>query len=174
MLESDPPAELPGNRQQPVQGSQFAHPGMIECSRQECEESQAQRKPGAGSDEDPDVGTMAAEGAGIGGAVGGTLGATVAGLAALGTSLVLPGAGFIVGPVVAALAGAGAGAATGGLVGALVGWGIPEEHAPPSRHGLPGVHSPLSALASLPARAEHLLEMLGTSPPKGMGLPTQE
>jgi hypothetical protein len=49
-------------------------------------------------------------------------------VAAIGTSLVLPGLGLVVaGPIAAALAGAGAGGAAGGLVGALIGWGIPEE-----------------------------------------------
>lgn len=76
-----------------------------------------------------ELGTKAAEGAGIGGAVGGTIGAIAAAVAAVGTSLAIPGLGLVIaGPIVAALAGAGAGAATGGLVGALIGWGIPEEH----------------------------------------------
>ena len=75
-----------------------------------------------------ELGSKAAEGAGIGGAIGGTLGAIAAALAAVGTSIALPGLGLVIaGPVAAALAGAGAGAATGGLVGALIGWGIPEE-----------------------------------------------
>lgn len=75
-----------------------------------------------------ELGTKAAEGAGIGGAIGGTVGAIAAAVAAVGTSIALPGLGLVIaGPVAAALAGAGAGAATGGLVGALIGWGIPEE-----------------------------------------------
>jgi hypothetical protein len=75
-----------------------------------------------------ELGTKAAEGAGIGGAIGGTLGAIAAAIAAVGTSIVLPGAGLVVaGPLAAALAGGGAGAATGGLLGALIGSGIPEE-----------------------------------------------
>ena len=68
-----------------------------------------------------ELGTKAAEGAGIGGAI-------AAAVAAVGTSLVLPGLGLVIaGPIAAALAGAGAGGAAGGLVGALIGWGIPEE-----------------------------------------------
>ncbi len=75
-----------------------------------------------------ELGSKAAEGAGIGGAIGGTLGALAAGLAAVGTSIVVPGLGLVVaGPLAAALAGAGAGGVTGGLLGALIGWGIPEE-----------------------------------------------
>lgn len=82
---------------------------------------------GEGS-EQTELGSKAAEGAGIGGAIGGTLGAIAAAIAAIGTSIAIPGLGLVVaGPVAAALAGAGAGAATGGLVGALIGWGIPEE-----------------------------------------------
>src|SRR5438445_10656484 len=61
-------------------------------------------------DIDPELGTKAAEGTGVGGLIGGTLGAVVAGVAAAGTNLVLPGLGLIVwGPLAAALAGAGAG-----------------------------------------------------------------
>lgn len=75
-----------------------------------------------------ELGTKAAEGAGVGGAIGGTLGAIAAAIAAVGTSIALPGLGLVIaGPLAAAIAGAGAGAATGGLVGALVGWGMPEE-----------------------------------------------
>lgn len=84
-----------------------------------------------------ELGTKAAEGAGIGGAVGGTLGAVIAAVAATGTSLALPGLGLIIaGPLAAAAAGAGAGAATGGLLGALVGWGIPEERVKRYESGL--------------------------------------
>ncbi|MEP7301971.1 MAG: hypothetical protein ABI699_10620 [Caldimonas sp.] len=75
-----------------------------------------------------ELGTKAAEGAGIGGAIGGSLGAIAAAIAAVGTTLALPGLGLVIaGPLAAAIAGAGAGAATGGVVGALIGWGIPEE-----------------------------------------------
>ena len=75
-----------------------------------------------------ELGSKAAEGAGIGGAIGGTLGAIAAAIAAIGTSIVVPGLGLVVaGPLAAARAGAGAGGLTGGLLGALIGWGIPEE-----------------------------------------------
>jgi hypothetical protein len=75
-----------------------------------------------------ELGTKAAEGAGIGGAIGGTLGAIAAAIAAVGTTLAIPGLGVVIaGPLAAALAGAGAGSVAGGLVGALIGWGIPEE-----------------------------------------------
>lgn len=77
-----------------------------------------------------ETGNKAADGTGIGGAVGGVVGATLAAIAAVGTSLALPGLGIIVaGPIVAALAGAGAGGATGGVIGALIGAGIPEHRA---------------------------------------------
>lgn len=79
---------------------------------------------------DTELGSKALEGAGAGSAIGGTLGAIIGGIAAIGTSVLLPGLGLIVaGPLAAALAGAGAGGLTGGLVGALIGSGIPEEHA---------------------------------------------
>lgn len=77
-----------------------------------------------------DLGDKAMEGAGVGSAIGGTAGAVIGAIAAIGTSVALPGLGLVIaGPIAAALAGAGAGGLTGGLVGALVGSGIPEEHA---------------------------------------------
>lgn len=82
------------------------------------------------ADGDTELGSKALEGAGVGSAIGGTLGAVIAGIAAIGTSVLIPGLGLLVaGPLAAALAGAGAGGLTGGLVGALVGSGIPEETA---------------------------------------------
>ena len=84
--------------------------------------------PAAPRARETELGTKAAEGAGIGGAIGGSLGAIAAAIAAVGTTIALPGLGLVIaGPLAAAIAGAGAGAATGGIVGALIGWGIPEE-----------------------------------------------
>lgn len=75
-----------------------------------------------------ELGTKAAEGAGVGGAIGGTIGGIAGAIAAMGTAVAIPGLGFIIaGPLAAALAGAGAGGAAGGIIGALIGWGIPEE-----------------------------------------------
>ncbi len=75
-------------------------------------------------------GNKAMEGMAVGGAAGAVIGGTLAAIAAMGTSLVLPGLGLIVaGPLAAGIAGAGAGSVTGGLIGSLVGWGIPEERA---------------------------------------------
>jgi hypothetical protein len=77
-----------------------------------------------------ELSTKAWEDAGKGAAIGGGVGATLAAVAAIGTTLALPGLGLLIaGPIAAALAGGGAGALTGGLIGALVGHGIPEEHA---------------------------------------------
>jgi uncharacterized protein YjbJ (UPF0337 family) len=82
------------------------------------------------ADGDSEVGSKAMEGLGAGSAIGGTVGAVLGAIAAIGTSVALPGLGLVIaGPLAAALAGAGAGSLTGGLVGALVGSGIPEEHA---------------------------------------------
>ena len=87
--------------------------------------------------DDTGLGSKALEGAGTGSAIGGTLGAIIAGIAAIGTSIVLPGLGLIVaGPIAAALAGAGAGGLTGGLIGALVGSGIPEDRAREYEEGI--------------------------------------
>jgi len=86
---------------------------------------------------DTELGSKALEGAGTGSAIGGTLGAIIAGIAAIGTSVLLPGIGLVVaGPLAAALVGAGAGGLTGGLIGALVGSGIPEEHAAEYESGI--------------------------------------
>lgn len=72
------------------------------------------------------LGTKALEGTGAGAAIGGAVGGTLGALAAIGTSLLIPGLGLVVaGPLAAGLAGAGA----GGLIGALIGWGIPEDRA---------------------------------------------
>ena len=88
---------------------------------------------------DTDLGDKAMEGAGVGSAIGGTAGAIIGAIAAIGTSVALPGLGLIIaGPLAAALAGAGAGGLTGGLVGALVGSGIPEEHATEYESGIKG------------------------------------
>jgi len=77
-----------------------------------------------------EVGTKAMEGAGTGSAIGGVVGAAVGVIAAIGTSIVIPGLGVLIaGPLAAGLAGAGAGGVTGGLIGALVGSGIPEDRA---------------------------------------------
>jgi len=75
-----------------------------------------------------ELGSKAAEGAGIGAAAGGGLGALLLGLAAAGFAV--PGLPILaMGPLAAALTGAGAGGVVGALVGALVGFGIPEERA---------------------------------------------
>lgn len=76
------------------------------------------------------AGSQATEGMGVGGAIGTAVGATLAAVAAIGTSLAIPGLGLIVaGPIAAALAGGGAGAVTGGLLGWLIGLGITESNA---------------------------------------------
>ena len=81
--------------------------------------------PAAGETE---LGNKAAKGAGVGGGIGATVGGVIAAIAAIGTSIAIPGLGLVVaGPLAAGIAGAGAGALAGGIVGALVGWGIPEE-----------------------------------------------
>ncbi|HUG35422.1 MAG TPA: hypothetical protein VML54_00635 [Candidatus Limnocylindrales bacterium] len=75
-----------------------------------------------------ELGTKAAEGAGIGALAGGGMGALLAGLAAAG--IAVPGLPIIAaGPLAAALAGGGTGGALGALIGGLIGYGIPEERA---------------------------------------------
>ena len=88
---------------------------------------------------DQEKGNKAVEGMGVGSVAGGTLGAIVAGIAAIGSNLIIPGLGLVVaGPLAAALAGAGAGGAIGGLIGALVGAGIPEDRAREYDQGIRG------------------------------------
>ena len=59
--------------------------------------------------------THAADGLGIGAATGGAVGAVIAAIAAVGTTLFLPGINLVIaGPIAAALAGAGALAYSGG------------------------------------------------------------
>ncbi|KTD73409.1 hypothetical protein [Legionella tucsonensis] len=75
-------------------------------------------------------GSKTSEGLAIGGATGAAVGGIVGAMAAVGTSVVIPGLGLVVaGPLAAGLAGAGAGGISGGLMGSLIGWGIPEDKA---------------------------------------------
>ena len=91
----------------------------------------------AGSEQKSALGDKTMEDAGKGAAIGGTIGATLAAIAAIGTTLALPGLGLLIaGPLAAGLAGAGAGGLTGGLIGALVGHGVPKEHAEEYEKGI--------------------------------------
>jgi hypothetical protein len=83
--------------------------------------------------------THAADGLGIGAVTGGAVGAVLAAIAAVGSTLFLPGLNLVIaGPIAAALAGLGAGGATGGLIGALIGAGIPEYRAKVYEAGIKG------------------------------------
>ncbi len=91
----------------------------------------------AGSEHTSALGDKTLEDAGKGAAIGGTIGATLAAIAAIGTSIALPGVGLLIaGPLAAGLMGAGAGGLTGGLIGALVGHGVPKEHAEEYEQGI--------------------------------------
>ena len=51
-----------------------------------------------------ELGSKAAEGAGVGGAIGGTVGAILAAIAAVGTTIAIPGLGLVIaGPLAAAI-----------------------------------------------------------------------
>jgi len=79
---------------------------------------------------DTKIGSKTLEGTGTGAVIGGSIGAVAAIIAAIGTSVVVPGLGLVIaGPLAAAIAGAGAGGVTGGLIGALIGAGLTEERA---------------------------------------------
>jgi len=102
-----------------------------------------------------ELGTKAAEGAGVGAAVGGTLGAVIGAVAAA-SAIALPGIGLIaLGPVAAGLVGAGAGGVTGGLVGALVGSGIPEDRARRYESGIKQGGILMGVKPRTPEDAEH-------------------
>ena len=91
------------------------------------------------SDDDDagDLDTKAWEGAGKGATIGGAVGGTLAAIAAIGTTIALPGIGLLIaGPLAAGIAGAGAGGLTGGLIGALIGSGIPEDRAKDYEKGI--------------------------------------
>jgi hypothetical protein len=76
------------------------------------------------------AGDNAMEGVAAGGTIGTAIGATLGAIAAIGTSVALPGVGLVIaGPLLAGLAAGGAGAVTGGIVGGLIGLGIPESNA---------------------------------------------
>lgn len=93
----------------------------------------------SGNANEREVGTKAAADAGKGSLLGGTVGAVAGVLAALGTSIVIPGLGLLIaGPLAAGLAGAGAGSIAGGIIGALVGAGVPEERAKLYETGVKG------------------------------------
>lgn len=101
--------------------------------------------------------THAADGLGIGAAAGGAVGAVLAAIAAVGTTLFLPGINLVIaGPIAAALAGAGAGGATGGLIGALIGAGIPEYRAKVYEAGIRGG----GILIGVEARSEEEVDRL--------------
>src|ERR1044071_973053 len=95
------------------------------------------RKKYFSDDDKTDIDTKAWEGAGKGAAIGGAVGATLAAIAAIGTSVALPGIGVLLaGPLAAGIAGAGAGGLTGGLIGALIGSCIPEDRAKEYEKGI--------------------------------------
>lgn len=82
-------------------------------------------------------GDKSMDGLGLGGATGGAVGGILAAIAALGTSIAIPGLGIVVaGPLVAGLAGAGAGSIAGGLIGTLIGWGVSEERVHELKSGI--------------------------------------
>lgn len=84
-----------------------------------------------------DLGNRTLEGLGVGAAIGGSVGALAAAIAAIGTSLIIPGLGLIVaGSLVAGFAGTGAGATAGGLLGALIGSETPNDQTKLLEEGL--------------------------------------
>jgi hypothetical protein len=108
---------------------------------------------------DSDFGNKSMEGAGAGSVIGGTVGAAVGIIAAIGTSLAIPGLGLVIaGPIAGGLAGAGAGGITGGIVGALVGAGIPEDRAKEYERGIKEGHIVMGVRPRSDQDAEYLEE----------------
>jgi hypothetical protein len=86
----------------------------------------------------------------------GTVGAIAGAVAAIGTSLLIPGLGLVVaGPLAAGIAGLGAGSVTGGLIGALVGSGIPKERAVVYEKGIKDGHIVMGVHARNDEDARH-------------------
>lgn len=99
--------------------------------------SQDSRSRYYGSELVREEGDKSMEGLAMGGALGGAIAGTLAAIAAIGTTLAIPGLGLVIaGPLAAGLAGAGAGSISGGFIGALIGWGIPEEQLKTYEHGI--------------------------------------
>jgi hypothetical protein len=120
---------------------------------------ETRKKHFAVDDRETELGNKALKGAGTGAAVGGAVGATIAAIAAIGTTLALPGLGLLVaGPIAAALAGAGAGGATGGLIGALIGAGIPEERVKEYEEGIKNGGIVMGVTPRTPEDAAHFEE----------------
>ena len=120
-------------------------------------------------DDDSELGTKAAEGAGKGSAIGGTIGAIAGVVAAIGTSLVIPGLGLVIaGPLVAGLAGAGAGGITGGIVGGLIGSGMPEEKAKQYEAGIKEGKVVLGVHPRNESDAEYFEKNWKTDQPQGL------
>lgn len=116
-----------------------------------------------GSWREGEEGNLAAEGAGIGGGIGSVAGAIIGAIAAIGTSLFIPGLNLLIaGPLAAGLAGAGAGGLTGGLVGALVGMGMPEDDARAYESGLQEGHIVLGVTTRSGADADALASAWNT------------
>ena len=68
---------------------------------------ETRKKHFAADGRETELGSKALEGAGTGAAIGGAVGATLAAIAAIGTTLALPGLGLLIaGPIAAGLAGA--------------------------------------------------------------------
>jgi hypothetical protein len=108
-----------------------------------------------------ELGTKAAEGAGIGvgigAGIGGTLGAIAGVVAAVGTSIAIPGLGLVIaGPLAEGLAGAGWGGVAGGLMGALVGVNMPEERV---KEYQDGINNGGILLGMRPTRDDHAAEL---------------
>jgi hypothetical protein len=109
----------------------------------------------------PEVSPKTEERARIGGGIGAAVGALFGALAAIGTSLALPGLGLLVaGPLVVGLAGAGAGGLTGTLIGALVGSGISEEQAAAYEQGIREGGILLSVLPHTETEAKQIVDTL--------------
>lgn len=91
-----------------------------------------------------ELGNKVAEDAGRSSVIGSTVGAIAEIIAAIGTSVFIPGLGLIIaGPLAAGFAGAGAGGIAGGIIGALVGSGIPEDRAKNYEEGIDKGHTVL-------------------------------
>lgn len=107
--------------------------------------------------EETGLGNKAAAGTGEGSAIGGAVGANTGNIAAIGTSIVIPGLGIVLaGPMATGLAGFGAKGIAGGIIGALVGWGIPKDLAKLYKSGIKNGHIVMGVKPKNDEDAEYL------------------
>ena len=89
--------------------------------------SEATRQKLIDNDSDTELASREAAGGELGGPAGGRTGILITIFAAVGAAIIVPGLGFVTGPLAVALTAGGAAGLAAGLVSALGNWGVPDE-----------------------------------------------